>query len=132
MFPKWGTFVCIILGLRGNTIETFSLELSWKTNSEAEWMVLLQGVEIIASLNLQSIVNFGDKECYRKVLKMLGEKNLNLAHMEKRILNSINSIPKISSTIWQMFGNNYPLPPSYKMKARQWESAFPRRKGMAH
>ena len=50
----------ILLGPRGQTEKTFAWGLGHKTNNEAEWMALLQGLELLDTIDSSRIAVFGD------------------------------------------------------------------------
>ena len=50
----------ILLDPEGQIKQTFAWGLGHRTNNEAEWMALLQGMEILANTDLSSIMIFGD------------------------------------------------------------------------
>ena len=50
----------ILLDPGGQTEQTFAWGLGHRTNNEAEWMALLQGMEILANTNHSRIAIFGD------------------------------------------------------------------------
>ena len=49
----------ILLDPRGQTGKTFAWELGHKMNNEAEWMALLQGLEISDIITIPKLVVFG-------------------------------------------------------------------------
>ena len=55
----------ILLDPEGQTEKTFAWGLSHKTNNEAEWMALLQGLELLDTIDYSRIAIFGD---LRKVI----------------------------------------------------------------
>ena len=50
----------ILLDPGGQTEKTFAWGLGHKTNNEAEWMALLQGLEILDTIDSSKIAVFGD------------------------------------------------------------------------
>ena len=50
----------ILLDPRGQTKQSFAWGLGHRTNNEAEWMALLQGMEILANIDLPRIAIFRD------------------------------------------------------------------------
>ena len=50
----------VLLDPGGQTEQTFAWGLGHRTNNEAKWMALLQGMEIIANTNHSRIAIFGD------------------------------------------------------------------------
>ena len=50
----------ILLDPKGHVEQTFTWGLGYRTNNEAEWMVLLQGMKILASTDLCKVAIFGD------------------------------------------------------------------------
>ena len=50
----------ILLDPGGQTKLNFAWGLGHRTNNEAEWMALLQGMEILANTDLSRIAIFGD------------------------------------------------------------------------
>ena len=50
----------ILLDPRGQIEQTFAWGLGHRTNNEAEWLALLQGMEILANTDLSRIAIFGD------------------------------------------------------------------------
>ena len=50
----------ILLDPRGHVEQTFTWGLSYRTNNEAEWLDLLQGMKILANKGLSRIAIFGD------------------------------------------------------------------------
>ena len=50
----------ILLDPGGQTEQTFARGLGHRTNNEAQWMALLQGMEILANTNHYRIEIFGD------------------------------------------------------------------------
>ena len=49
----------ILLDPRGQTKKTFAWGLGHKTNNEAEWMALLQGLELLDTIDSSRIAVFG-------------------------------------------------------------------------
>ena len=50
----------ILLDPRGHVEQTFAWGLGYRTNNEAEWLYLLQGMKILANKDLSRIAIFGD------------------------------------------------------------------------
>ena len=50
----------ILLDPRGHAEQTFAWGLGYRTNNEAEWLALLQGMKILANKDLFGIVILGD------------------------------------------------------------------------
>ena len=50
----------ILLDPIGQTKKTFAWGLGHKTNNEAEWMALLQGLELLDTIDSSRIAIFGD------------------------------------------------------------------------
>ena len=50
----------VLLDPRGQTEKTFAWGLGHKTNNEAEWMDLLQGLELLDTIDSSRIAVFGD------------------------------------------------------------------------
>ena len=59
----------VLLDPRGQIKQTFSWGLGHRTNNEAEWFTLLQGMEILANSDLSRIAIFGDSR--HVIYKML-------------------------------------------------------------
>ena len=59
----------ILLDLGGQIEQTFAWGLGYRTNNEAEWLALLQGMEILANTDLSQIAIFGDSR--HVIYKML-------------------------------------------------------------
>ena len=50
----------ILVDPRGHVEETFAWVLGYRTNNEAEWLALLQGMKILANKDLSRIAILGD------------------------------------------------------------------------
>ena len=50
----------ILLDPRGHVEQTFAWGLSYRTNNEAEWLAILQGMKILYNKDLSRIAIFGD------------------------------------------------------------------------
>ena len=50
----------ILLDPRGHVEQTFAWGLGYRTNNEAEWLGLLQGLKILSNKDLSRIMIFGD------------------------------------------------------------------------
>ena len=50
----------IVLDPGGQTEQTFAWGLGHRTNNKAQWLAILQGMEILANTDLSMIVIFGD------------------------------------------------------------------------
>ena len=61
----------ILLDPGGQIEQTFAWGLGYRTNNEAEWLALLQGMKILANFDLFRIVIFGDSR--HVIYKMLNE-----------------------------------------------------------
>ena len=59
----------ILLDPRGHVEQTFSWGLGHRTNNEAEWLALLQGLQSLVSKDLHKIAIFGDSR--QVILKMV-------------------------------------------------------------
>ena len=59
----------MLLDPEGKNEQTFALSLSHRTNSEDEWLALLQVMEILANTDLSDIAIFGDSR--HVIYKML-------------------------------------------------------------
>ena len=59
----------ILLDPGGQIEQTFAWGLGHRTNNEAEWLALLQGMEILANTDLSRIAIFGDSR--HVIYKML-------------------------------------------------------------
>ena len=59
----------ILLDPRGQVEETFAWGLGYRTNNEAEWLALLQGMKILANTDLSRVAIFGDSR--HVIYKML-------------------------------------------------------------
>ena len=59
----------ILLDPRGHVEQTFAWGLGYRTNNEAEWLYLLQGMKILANKDLSRIGIFGDSR--HVIYKML-------------------------------------------------------------
>ena len=59
----------ILLDPRGHVEQTFAWGLGYRTNNEAEWLALLQGMKILANKDLSKIAIFGDSR--HVIYKML-------------------------------------------------------------
>ena len=59
----------IFLDPRGQVEKTFAWGLGYRTNNEAEWLALLQGMKILANKYLPRIAIFGDSR--HVIYKML-------------------------------------------------------------
>ena len=52
----------ILLDPRGHVEQTFTWGLGHRTNNEAEWLALLQGLQSLVSKDLHKIAIFGDSQ----------------------------------------------------------------------
>ena len=59
----------ILLDPRGQIEQTFTWGLGYRTNNEAKWLALLQGMKIIANTDLSRVTIFGDSR--HVIYKML-------------------------------------------------------------
>ena len=59
----------ILLDPGGQIEQTFAWGIGHRTNNEAEWLALLQGMEILANIDLSRIAIFGDSR--HVIYKML-------------------------------------------------------------
>ena len=60
----------ILLDPRGHVEQTFAWGLGYRTNNEAKWLALLQGMKILASTDLSRTAIFGDsRNVIYKILK---------------------------------------------------------------
>ena len=59
----------ILLDLGGQTAKTFAWGLGHKTNNEAEWMALMQGLELLDAISNSRLLVFGDSR--HVILKMI-------------------------------------------------------------
>ena len=59
----------ILLDPGGQIEQTFSWDLGHRTNNEAEWLALLQGMQILANIDLSRIAIFGESR--HVIYKML-------------------------------------------------------------
>ena len=59
----------ILLDLEGQIEQTFAWGLGYRTNNEAEWMALLQGMKTLAHTDLCRVAIFGDSR--HVIYKML-------------------------------------------------------------
>ena len=50
----------ILLDPRGHVEQTFAWGLGYRTNNEAEWLALLQGMKFLANKDFSKIAIFGD------------------------------------------------------------------------
>ena len=50
----------VLLDPRGHVEQTFAWGLGYRTNNEAEWLALLQGMKFLANKDLSKIAIFGD------------------------------------------------------------------------
>ena len=50
----------ILLDPRGHVEQTFAWGLGHKTNNEAEWLALIQGLQTLVSKDLHKVMIFGD------------------------------------------------------------------------
>ena len=75
---------------RGQTIKTFAWGLGNKTNNEAEWLALFQGLEMAGTSSISSLIVFGDsRQVIQKMRSGYRNGNIRCKRMARRITHSI-------------------------------------------
>ena len=74
---------------RGQTIKTFAWGLGNKTNNEAEWLALFQGLEMTGTSSISSLLVFGD---YRQVILKMKNRYTARSIKCRRICSKISQL----------------------------------------
>ena len=88
----WG----VIFDPRGNNILSFAWGLGNKTNNQAEWVALMQGIEAMKKIKIYNFQVFGDSWIVIQKMKNIQDgKQEAKGRVQKRILAQIQDLSKV-------------------------------------
>ena len=121
----------ILLDPRGYVEQTFAWGLGSRTNNEAEWLALIQGLHLLRAKKLRKVLIFGDsrhviyklingypigavncRRLYGKA-KLLMPKSYEAFHILRHNNNAVDSLANVYATLQQghysQYGNHHIL-----------------------
>ena len=82
----------ILLDPRGQTEKTFAWGLGHKTNNEAEWMALMQGLDLTNMLTIPKLTIFGDlRQVIYKMIRGYPTGSINCKMLYDRITSHLSN-----------------------------------------
>ena len=87
----------MIFDPRGNKILSFAWGLGNKTNNQAEWAALMQGIEAMKKIKIYNFQVFGDSWIVIQKMKNIQDgKQEAKGRVQKRILAQIQDLSKVN------------------------------------